>query len=855
MRETTMKRNPTFIVLAVGAAVLLAGCSAKSPTAPPQPTPTAYGISLTASPSVAGINESILLVAQLSGTVPDGTSVTFTTTIGQFAENGKQEATRTTSGGRATATLVTLAAGDGTVTARVPNKSDTAAVHFRGGSAAQLAISSVLPNRGKPQGGDQVVIRGQGFLLPLDVNFIVGGAAYPATIVSVAGDGSSITVLTPQIPGSSSADRPADVQVILRGVTIGGQPVEVTGTGLFTFSADTGVPLLYSVVPSTGSVAGGDIIVLNGKNFTEPLMVEFIFAVGSLPGQVVSVQHRSDGVDVATVVTPKPPVGTTFPATVSLKITNLVGNVSTKNATYPNAFQYLAAATAAPAIYYISPTYGSVDGGETVMIFGRNFDQSARVMIGSTEAQVVSVSADGTLITVVTRPLVGAAPAAPVDVTVTTTAGSATLSAAFTYLEGQSPEIYALSPNQGPLEGGTRVTITGKGFQYPVQVLFGDRQAQVVSSNYNQVVCTSPSVTAGGPATPLTVTVTVTNLKSGKVSGGVAFRYGEAMYISGLSPVEGPADVATTVTISGQGFVAPVSVMAAANVQLQWDVKSVSGTEIVAMSKPIPESARTCSDIPATITVTNLGSNISAVATQVFTYRAVRPLITSVTIENGTNIIPQYQPLVSLCNTPWNVHTVTVHGTGFQQTGGFSSMTVQIGDIAPVLTTYVDANTVTLTLPDLTGVTIRQIDCVNATNNCGKRFLQTPLSVTIINERNSCRDTLDGALVIQPCDTTCRVEYTGMTLTAPGALNLTPAPTSGSLTIALVGGINTTPVTVDLVLPANVTGPTQAIIPANAAGTVSVTLTAASVGTGTIYATIGSGPCQLAATASVTVNP
>jgi len=51
------------------------------------------------------------------------------------------------------------------------------------------------------------------------------------------------------------------------------------------------------------------------------------------------------------------------------------------------------------------------------------------------------------------------------------------------------------------------VTITGKGFQYPVQVLFGDRQAQVVSSNYNQVVCTSPSVTAGGPATPLTVTV------------------------------------------------------------------------------------------------------------------------------------------------------------------------------------------------------------------------------------------------------------------------------------------------------------------------------------------------------------
>jgi len=229
MRETTMKRNPTFIVLAVGAAVLLAGCSARAHGAP-QPTPTAYGISLTASPSVAGINESILLVAQLSGTVPDGTSVTFTTTIGQFAENGKQEATRTTSGGRATATLVTLAAGDGTVTARVPNKSDTTAVHFRGGSAAQLAITSVLPNGEAPGRGPGGHSRA-GVPPAARRQLHRGRRGLPRDHRSVAGDGSSITVLTPQIPGSSSADRLADVQVILRGVTVGGEPVQVTGTG------------------------------------------------------------------------------------------------------------------------------------------------------------------------------------------------------------------------------------------------------------------------------------------------------------------------------------------------------------------------------------------------------------------------------------------------------------------------------------------------------------------------------------------------------------------------------------------------------------------------------------------------
>jgi hypothetical protein len=852
MRETTMKRNPTFIVLALGAVVLLSGCSANSPTAPPQPTPTAYGISLTASPSVAGINESILLVAQLTGTVPDGTPVTFTTTIGVF-ENGKNEETRTTTGGRATATLVTTVVGDGTVTARVPNKSDSTAVHFRGTSAAQLAITSVLPNRGKPQGGDQVVIHGQGFVAPVAVNFIVGGVAYPATIVSVAADGSSITALTPQISAQVTLPALADVKVTVTDAK--GTPTSATLAGGFTFAVDTGAPLLYSVAPAVGSPAGGEVIVLTGKHFTEVLQVDFVFPApnsATLPGRVVSVQHAIDGTDTASVITPPVPISVvSLPVSVAFTITNGVGTGSSKSATFPGAFTYQGAAILAPVIFYISPTYGSVQGHETVVIYGQHFLLGSTVTIGPTPETVVAVSDDGTSITITTTPIGGTPPAAAQDVTVVTSGGTATLPAAFTYLEGQTPTIYGLTPNQGPLEGGTRVTITGIGFQYPVQVLFGDRQAQVVSSNYNQVVCISPSVTAGGPATPLTVSVTVKNLTSGKLSTGADFRYGEAMYISGLSPVEGPADQATTVTISGQGFVAPVSVIAKANVQLQWTVTSVSGTEIVATSAPIPETARTCSDVSTTITVTNLGSNISAVAAQTFTYRAIHPLITSVTIENGSNSIPQYLP--PTCNTPWNGHTVTVHGTGFQQSGGFSSMLVQIGDVAPILATYVDSNTLTLTLPDLTAVTLLEIDCVDAANHCGRRFLPTPLSVTVINERNSCRDTLAGALVIQPCNTACRVEFTGMTLTPPPTLHTTLLPLSGALTITLVGGINTTPVTVNLVLPPNVTGPTTAIIPPNASGSVSVTLTAASAGTGTIFATIGSGPCQMQATASVTV--
>ena len=268
------------------------------------------------------------------------------------------------------------------MTARVPNKSDTTAVHFRGGSAAQLAITSVLPNRGKPQGGDQVVIRGQGFiaagrrqfhrwrrLVPRD-HRVRGRRRQLDHRADAASPGLVI--------GRPSRGRPGDSEGRDRCRRSAG--VSVTGTGLFTFSADTGVPLLYSVVPSTGSVAGGDIIVLTGRYFTEPLGVDFVFAVGSFTRlRSLRVQHRADGVDVATVVTPqassrdhRSPRSSTSRSRTWWASKQPADHLSQRRSSTS------ASATAAPAIYYISPTYGSVDGGETVMIFGKNFDQSAR---------------------------------------------------------------------------------------------------------------------------------------------------------------------------------------------------------------------------------------------------------------------------------------------------------------------------------------------------------------------------------------------------------------------------------------------------------------------------------------------
>src|SRR5664280_1268350 len=126
----------------------------------------------------------------------------------------------------------------------------------------------------------------------------------------------------------------------------------------------------------------------------------------------------------------------------------MVGSPSSKSATFIGVFTFNPPVTGPPVIYYISPTYGSAAGNDTVTIYGANFGPSfgppPSVTIGPTSEIVQSVSADGTMITILTRPVAGAVPTTAQDVTVTTAKGTATLPAAFTYLEGQTPTLYVL---------------------------------------------------------------------------------------------------------------------------------------------------------------------------------------------------------------------------------------------------------------------------------------------------------------------------------------------------------------------------------------------------------------------------
>jgi hypothetical protein len=172
-----------------------------------------------------------------------------------------------------------------------------------------------------------------------------------------------------------------------------------------------------------------------------------------------------------------------------------------------------------PTVSSVSPNSGTTAGGTAVTITGTNFASGATATFGGTAAtNVVVVS--GTQITAT----VPAHAAGAVTVAVTVNGQSGSLTSGYTY--NAPPTVSSVSPNNGPIAGGTAVTITGASFASGATVTFGGTAAtNVVVVSGTQITATTP---AGGVGA-VTVTVTV-NGQSGSLTSG--FTYNAAVAIS-----------------------------------------------------------------------------------------------------------------------------------------------------------------------------------------------------------------------------------------------------------------------------------------------------------------------------------
>lgn len=169
----------------------------------------------------------------------------------------------------------------------------------------------------------------------------------------------------------------------------------------------------------------------------------------------------------------------------------------------------------------VIPAEGPLAGNVPVQIKGSGFtDDNLLVTFGGSavdDAEVVnSTTIRGTL-PPYSQP-------ALVDVVVACANGQATLQDGFEYREGSAISITGLTPNSGPLTGGTTVTVTGAGFQGGATIVrFGQTNGTGVTVvSDSQLTVLTPAAAANGP-----VAVSVSN-DNGTAQLPNAFVYGTA---------------------------------------------------------------------------------------------------------------------------------------------------------------------------------------------------------------------------------------------------------------------------------------------------------------------------------------
>lgn len=255
-------------------------------------------------------------------------------------------------------------------------------------------VDSIAPIAGPTTGGTVVTITGKNLLNAQNVMF--GSKA--ATITSVTKN---------QITVTSPAEAPGTVDVTV---------VSPSGTSLandrtkFTYDSVNVVPTVTKVAPKSGIYTGGNTVTVYGSGFTGATLVNF----GSKSGSNLAV--TSD-----TKLTVTAPAGT---GTVDIAVVT-PGGVSP--ATSKDRYTYLSM----PVVSSVSPTYGPVKGGNTVLIYGTNFKGVTSVSFGAKKVTSLSVNTAGTRITL-KAPAVRAK--GTVDVTVRTRVGISSTSATTKYI-------------------------------------------------------------------------------------------------------------------------------------------------------------------------------------------------------------------------------------------------------------------------------------------------------------------------------------------------------------------------------------------------------------------------------------
>jgi hypothetical protein len=295
---------------------------------------------------------------------------------------------------------------------------------------------------------------------------------------------------------------------------------------------------ITSVEPSRGPIRGGTAIEITGFGFIPDSTV----VVGST--EAIDVVVQNDRSILAT--TPSHPAGF-----VPVTVTRPDG----KNARLEQGFFYEAVVSVAEVV----PDSGPATGGTPITVRGTGFSKDARILVGGRIAMNTRFLDPGTLLAITPPGTAG-----PRDVLVTGSTGQAAMRRAFTYMavpEGPDCDppvvrLDSISPGSGPLDGGTPITLRGKGFDQIRQVFVGSLPARIVAG---------PSSTSvrviNAPGSPGLHDVTAITERGCRIVLKDAFVYGARdPDLVAVVPATGAIAGGTLVSIAGSGFSREVTV-------------------------------------------------------------------------------------------------------------------------------------------------------------------------------------------------------------------------------------------------------------------------------------------------------
>nr|WP_275444615.1 IPT/TIG domain-containing protein [Paenibacillus sp. ACRRX] len=409
------------------------------------------------------------------------------------------------------------------------------------------SVTSISPKNGPLDGGTTVYIEGSDFVKGAKV--VWGNQVeLETTFVSAK----RVIVDTPKWSTSESVD--------LKIVNPDSQSFTVPGAFTYDKAPEFDPPKVRSVNPNHGPMTGGTTIYVDGSGIRKGAKMYFVHN-----GQ--ETELNATYVNSSRMYAETPVVN--FNGAVTVKIVN----IDTKSGELADSFTYDAPPEVKPpTIQSITPNSGDKRGGELVEITGSEFQKGAKVTFGANTVDLAAFLGA----TKVRVYVPAAVSSGSVDVTLINPDGNkVTLTNGYTY-EDAKPVVTRVSPNIGPMAGGTTVYLDGKFFERGIVVKVNDKVAASTFVNSTRLYFETPASSVPGQAT-----ITVTN-PSGNSTTAV-FTYeapvpDPAPKLRGVTPASGPVSGGTSIYIDGNSFKRGAKIIFN---EVEYDLLFVNSTRVV----------------------------------------------------------------------------------------------------------------------------------------------------------------------------------------------------------------------------------------------------------------------------------